>query len=157
MWTSCSCIRLLIHGITATIPMIMRWLLQIWSWNHRVICITQHIEWNCYYVHFHLSSDQDRGTNFIQAVLNILCSVHVNWQGPQVTIQPDGFVYFPLFPSRHILASLHFNENVQREAQTGKNGENYYRVSYPKFKLGEEVVRDVASPPTYGKYLGIFY
>ena len=24
------------------------------------------------------------------------------------------------------------------------------RVTYPKFKLGEEVVREVASPPTYG-------
>ena len=25
------------------------------------------------------------------------------------------------------------------------------RVTYPKFKLGEEVVREVASPPTYNK------
>ena len=63
---------------------------------------------------------------------------------------------FPHFLVRHILASLHFNENVQREAQAGKDGDNYYKVSYPKFKLGEEVVRDVASPPTYGKYLGTF-
>lgn len=50
---------------------------------------------------------------------------------------------------RHILASLHFNENVNREKQTNKNGDKYYKVSYPKFKLGEEVVRDVPCPPTY--------
>lgn len=53
--------------------------------------------------------------------------------------------------SRHILASLHFNENVQRETETGKDGKPYYKVSYPKFKLGEEVVREVAVPPTYGE------
>ena len=52
---------------------------------------------------------------------------------------------------RHILASLHFNENVKRETQTDKNGKPYYQVSYPKFKLGEEVVREVAVPPTYGR------
>ena len=51
---------------------------------------------------------------------------------------------------RHILASLHFNENVAREDQTSRDGEIYYRVTYPKFKLGEEVVREVSVPPTYG-------
>jgi len=48
-----------------------------------------------------------------------------------------------------VLASLHFNENVQRETQIGENGQ-YLRVCYPKYKLGEEVVRDVKIPPTYG-------
>jgi len=52
---------------------------------------------------------------------------------------------------RHILASLHFNENVQRATQVSKNGEAYIKVTYPKFKLGEEVVREVAVPPTYGE------
>ena len=52
---------------------------------------------------------------------------------------------------RHILASLHFNENIHRETKLSKDGEKYYAVTYPKFKLGEEVVREVASPPTYGK------
>lgn len=52
---------------------------------------------------------------------------------------------------RHILASLHFNENLQRDSQLSKDGENYFRVTYPKYKLGEEVVQEVASPPTYGK------
>ena len=49
------------------------------------------------------------------------------------------------------MACLHFNENVQRETEIGKDGKPYYRVSYPKFKLGEEVVREVAVPPSYGK------
>lgn len=52
---------------------------------------------------------------------------------------------------RHILASLHFNENIHRETKLSKDGEKYYAVTYPKFKLGEEVVREVASPPTYGR------
>jgi len=55
-----------------------------------------------------------------------------------------------LYVDRHILASLHFNENVAREDQTSRDGEIYYRVTYPKFKLGEEVVREVSVPPTYG-------
>ena len=52
----------------------------------------------------------------------------------------------PLF-SRHILACLHFNENLRRETQVSKDGKPYMRVTYPKFKLGEEVVREVACPP----------
>ena len=51
---------------------------------------------------------------------------------------------------RHILASLHFNENLHRETQKSKNGEKYYRITWPKFKAGEEVIREVACPPTYG-------
>lgn len=53
---------------------------------------------------------------------------------------------------RHILVSLHFNENLHRDAQLTKNGEKYYKVTYPKYKLGEEVVREVASPPTYCEF-----
>lgn len=58
------------------------------------------------------------------------------------------------FMFRHILASLHFNENLHRERKISKDGEKYYAVTFPKFKLGEEVVREVAAPPTYGKYNG---
>ena len=58
-------------------------------------------------------------------------------------------VYCYLF-YRHILASLHFNENIQRETQLSRDGNEYIRVTYPKFKLGEEFVREVACPPTYG-------
>lgn len=49
-----------------------------------------------------------------------------------------------------MLASLHFNKNVQRETQIGENGAQYLKVRYSKYKLGEEVVRDVKTPPTYG-------
>ncbi|XP_028516206.1 uncharacterized protein LOC110243638 [Exaiptasia diaphana] len=51
---------------------------------------------------------------------------------------------------RHALASLHFNENVQRETQIRKNGAKQVKINYPKYKLGEEVVHDVKVPPTYG-------
>lgn len=54
------------------------------------------------------------------------------------------------FP-RHTLASLHFNENLKRKPKTSKDGKVYFKVSYPKYKLGEEVVRHVSIIPTYGK------
>ena len=44
------------------------------------------------------------------------------------------------FFKRHKLASLHFNENLQRETQRAFNGKECIRVTYPKFKMGEEVV-----------------
>eukprot|EP00794_Sanderia_malayensis_P001863 gene1863-2102_t len=50
---------------------------------------------------------------------------------------------------RHVLAMLHFNENIKRVSQRAKDGSVYYNVTYPKFKLGEEVVREVAVLPTY--------
>ena len=52
---------------------------------------------------------------------------------------------------RHVLANLHFNGNLERETMKSKEGTEYMRVPYPKFKLGEEVVRKIAVPPTYGK------
>ena len=36
---------------------------------------------------------------------------------------------------RHILASLHFNENVKRETQRDKDGKPYYEVTYPNSNL----------------------
>jgi len=56
-----------------------------------------------------------------------------------------------LFCNRHILASLHFNENIKREARKTKEGNTYYKVTWPKFKQGEEVVREVSVPHTYSK------
>ena len=53
---------------------------------------------------------------------------------------------------RHILASLHFNENLQGDTQLTKEGEKYFKVTYPKYKLGDEFVREVASPPTYCEF-----
>ena len=49
-----------------------------------------------------------------------------------------------------VLAVLHFNENVNRQTKTAENGEEYFRMTYPNFKLGDEVVREIAVPPTYG-------
>ena len=60
---------------------------------------------------------------------------------------------FTCFPFRHMLASLHLNENLLRETKKTEDGKDYYKVTYPKFKLGEEVVREIAVPPTYGKVL----
>lgn len=51
---------------------------------------------------------------------------------------------------RHVLGVLHFNENLHRIPQTTKDGKIYYNVKYPKYKLGEEIVKEVAVPPTYG-------
>ena len=45
-----------------------------------------------------------------------------------------------------------FNENVKRGTQISKKGEAYTKVTYPKFKLGEEVVREVAVPPLMVSY-----
>ena len=53
---------------------------------------------------------------------------------------------------RHILASRHFNENLHRDTQLTKDGKKYFKVTYPKYKLGEEVVREVASLPTYCEF-----
>ncbi|XP_065066719.1 uncharacterized protein LOC135692501 [Rhopilema esculentum] len=50
---------------------------------------------------------------------------------------------------RHILAICHFNENVLRQQNQLQDGSLQYNVVYPKFKLGEEVVKEVAVPPTY--------
>ena len=55
------------------------------------------------------------------------------------------------FYKRHILASFCFNENLQREKQREFDGKEYIRITYPKFEMGEEVVREVACPPTYSK------
>ena len=57
-----------------------------------------------------------------------------------------------LYINRHILASLHFNENVQRQTKISVDGEEYLKVTYPKFKLGDEVVREVTVPPTFGMF-----
>ena len=56
-----------------------------------------------------------------------------------------------IFFDRHVLANLHFNENVKRATHQSKDGSDYIKVAYPKFKLEEEVVREVAVPPTYSK------
>lgn len=51
------------------------------------------------------------------------------------------------------MASLHFNENLLRDPQKTKDREDYLLVTYPKYKVGEEVVREIRVPPTYSKYV----
>ena len=58
---------------------------------------------------------------------------------------------FFLYIFRHIIASLHFNENLKCSPRTTEDGRTYTHVTYPKFKQGEEVVREMGVPPTYGK------
>jgi hypothetical protein len=55
-----------------------------------------------------------------------------------------------------VLAILHFNENLHREQRHTKEGKPYFKVTYPKFKYGEEVVREVPVPPTYGMMYCVF-
>ena len=54
------------------------------------------------------------------------------------------------------MASLHFNENLLREPQKTKDGKDYLLVTYPKYKVGEEVVREIKVPPTYSKHVLFF-
>ena len=61
-----------------------------------------------------------------------------------VVLYTDFFLYI----FRHIIASLHFNENLKRSPRTTEDGRTYTHVTYPK---GEEVVREIGVPPTYGK------
>ena len=51
---------------------------------------------------------------------------------------------------RHIMACLHFNENVCRQTKKTKEGVPYFKVTFPKYKLGDELVREIALAPTYG-------
>ena len=51
---------------------------------------------------------------------------------------------------RHIMACLHFNENVCRQTKKTKEGVPYFKVTFPKYKLGDELVREIAVAPTYG-------
>ena len=53
---------------------------------------------------------------------------------------------------RHILASVHFNFNLNRETKKrNTDEEERIKVSYPKFKNGEATVRDVRVQPNFGE------
>ena len=53
------------------------------------------------------------------------------------------------FHFRHALAIAHFNENIKRDAKQTKDGKTYYSIHYPKYKNGDELVRNVPVSPTY--------
>ncbi len=53
---------------------------------------------------------------------------------------------------RHILAAVHFNSNLQRETKLHKEtNQSRIAISYPKFKNGEAVVRDIRIKPNFGR------
>lgn len=54
-------------------------------------------------------------------------------------------------PHRHILASLHFNFNLQRECRRNADDTEQIKITYPKFKNGEAVVRSVRVPQNFGE------
>ena len=53
---------------------------------------------------------------------------------------------------RTILAAIHFNYNLKREAKVDKDGNKVFYVKYPKFKEGEATVREAKVPSNYGTY-----
>ena len=55
-----------------------------------------------------------------------------------------------------ILASLHFNENVNRQTKISDDGEEYIKVTYPKFKLGSEVACEAGYSTTSLWYVSSF-
>ncbi|XP_067054566.1 uncharacterized protein [Acropora muricata] len=50
---------------------------------------------------------------------------------------------------RHILAALHFNQNLVRDVKKKANGSSQVKLIYPKFKNGVASVRDVRIQPNY--------
>ena len=48
------------------------------------------------------------------------------------------------------LAALHYNENVGRAQAQTQQGREQYKISFPKFKRGEHIVRRVLEDPAYG-------
>eukprot|EP00794_Sanderia_malayensis_P004058 gene4058-biopygen2533 len=63
-----------------------------------------------------------------------------------------GFSYIGM-KCRHIIAVLHFNENLLKEVKKKKDGSVRYAVSYPKFKNGEATVRELRIPSKFGNSL----
>lgn len=49
-----------------------------------------------------------------------------------------------------MLAALHFNYNLNREAKLDKDGNPILYVKYPKFKEGEATVREAKVSSNYG-------
>ena len=57
----------------------------------------------------------------------------------------------PVF--RHILAVVHFNNNLRREIKTNPDQSERVKISYPKFKNGEAIIRNVIVAQNFGKFL----
>ena len=59
------------------------------------------------------------------------------------------------FTSRTQLAALHFNENSTRGQAQTQDGNLRYKISFPKHKRGDYIVRVIKENPTYGKHITI--
>ena len=59
-------------------------------------------------------------------------------------------LYFDFYLSRHILAVLHFNDNLRRDEVIVKD-KKQVKVVYPKFKNGEATVRSVRVHQIFGE------
>ena len=59
---------------------------------------------------------------------------------------------FFLIP-RAALAALHFNYNLRRDSKKNDQGEPRLCVTYPKYKDGEETVREAKIATSYGQLL----
>lgn len=57
---------------------------------------------------------------------------------------------FPLFS--HIIAAVHFNNNVYGESKMNEDGTEQVGIVYPKFKNGEATVKSVRVEPNFSKY-----
>ena len=55
-----------------------------------------------------------------------------------------------LLLSRRILAAIHFNFNLKRESKADAHGKPKLKVTYPKFKNGEVIVREMKVEPNHG-------
>jgi len=65
--------------------------------------------------------------------------------------------FFPRYATtysfhRHILAAVHFNYNLQRDVRR-RNADDaeQIKVTYPKFKNGEAIVRNIRVSQNFGK------
>lgn len=54
---------------------------------------------------------------------------------------------------RHILAVVHFNENLLREPKQLPDGSIRVSVRYPKFRNGEAIIKDVRVDTTFCKLM----
>ncbi len=51
---------------------------------------------------------------------------------------------------RHIIAAVHFNNNLHRDDRKNTDGSEQIKIVYPKSKNGEATVRNVKVKPNYG-------
>ena len=62
----------------------------------------------------------------------------------------NDFNFTYLFFSRLILAALHYNHNNNKHQAKTKEGKDQYSISFPKYKKGGFIVREVMEKSNYG-------